>query len=255
MGYARQQFYEIRRNFQTYGAEGLLDRLPGAKASHPNRVAKEIEDTILARAMDHPRHGCTRVAQELALRGVQVSSGGVRSVWQRHQLLPKLERQEKATAVRKLELREEQIKALERFSLEFCERHIEDPNTGALVAVETFLVGSLKGVGRVYLQSAIDCHSRYAWGQLFTSKMPVTAVHTPNNGMLPTFGEYGATIDAILSDNGREFCGRPDQHPYELFRQLEGIVHNRTRVARPQSNDYIEPCLTSTFASKAGHVV
>ena len=38
MGYSRQQFYEIRRNFQTYGAEGLIDRLPGARGPHPNRV-------------------------------------------------------------------------------------------------------------------------------------------------------------------------------------------------------------------------
>ncbi len=38
MGYSRQQFYEIRRNFQLYGAEGLLDKLPGARGPHPNRV-------------------------------------------------------------------------------------------------------------------------------------------------------------------------------------------------------------------------
>ncbi len=243
MGYSRQQFYEIRRNYQTYGAEGLIDRLPGAKGPHPNRVAKEVEEAVLAHAMDHPCHGCTRVAQELALRGVQVLAGGVRGVWQRHNLLTKHERLlrlEKATSERKLELSEEQIKALERFSPEFRERHIEAPHTGALVAVDTFLVGSLKGVGRIYLQSAIDCHSRYAWGRLFTTKIPLTAVQTLNNDVLSTFEEHGATIDAVLSANGREFCGRPDLHPYELFLQLEGIEHKRTKVSRPQSNGIVE---------------
>jgi Winged helix-turn helix len=73
MGYSRQQFYEIRRNFQTYGADGLLDRLPGAKGPHPNRVAAEIETAILDYALAHPRHGPMRVAQELMLRGIQVS--------------------------------------------------------------------------------------------------------------------------------------------------------------------------------------
>ena len=216
MGYSRQQFYEIRRNYQTYGADGLIDRLPGAKGPHPNRVAQSVEDAILAHALDHPCHGCVRVAQELALRGVQVSSGGVRGVWHRHDLLTKHERLlrlEKATAERALELSQEQIRALERFSPEFRERHIEAPHTGALVAVDTFMVGHLKGVGRVYLQSAIDCHSRYAWGRLFTSKMPVTAVQTLNNHVLSTFEEHDAKIDAVLSDNGREFCGRMDQHP------------------------------------------
>ena len=70
MSYSRQQFYEIRRNFQTYGADGLLDRLPGAKGPHPNRVATEIEMAILDHALAHPCHGPMRVAQELMLRGI-----------------------------------------------------------------------------------------------------------------------------------------------------------------------------------------
>ena len=243
MGYSRQQFYEIRRNFQTYGADGLVDRLPGTRGAHPNRVPKEIEDAVLAYALDHPCHGALRVEQALRMRGLQVSSGGVRGVWMRHKLLTKHERLlrlEKTTAERKIELSEEQVRLLERFSPEFRERHIEAPHTGALVAVDTFFVGTLKGVGKVYLQSAIDCHSRYAWGRLYTSKLPITAVHLMNNDVLPTFDAAGAKIDVVLSDNGREFCGRPDRHPYELFLQLEEIEHRTTKVKRPQSNGIVE---------------
>ncbi len=184
-----------------------------------------------------------RVAQELMLRGVQVSSGGVRGVWQRHALLTKHERLlrlERATAERKLSLTDDQVRLLERFSPEFRERHIEAPHTGALLAVDTFFVGVLKGVGKIYLQTAIDCASRYAWARLYPNKLPVTAVQLLNNDVLPTFEQHGAAIDAVLSDNGREFCGREDQHPYELFLQLEGIVHKRTRVSRPQSNGIVE---------------
>jgi transposase InsO family protein len=243
MGYSRQQFYEIRRNFQTYGAEGLLDRLPGAKGPHPNRVSAEIENAVLDHALAHPCHGAVRVEQELRLQGIQVSAGGIRGVWQRHGLLTKHERLlrlEKATAERTIELTEEQTRLLERFSPEFRERHIEAPHTGSLVAVDTFFVGTLKGVGKVYLQTAIDCHSRYAWARLYPSKMPVTAVHLMNNDVIPTFEQHNAKIDAVLSDNGREFCGRPDQHPYELFLQLEEIEHRTTRVKRPQSNGIVE---------------
>ena len=82
MGYSRQQFYEIRRNYQTYGAEGLIDRLPGVRGPHPNRVSEEVEAAILAHALDHPTHRALRVAQELSLQGVQVFSGGVRGVHQ-----------------------------------------------------------------------------------------------------------------------------------------------------------------------------
>lgn len=243
MGYSRQQFYEIRRNFQTYGADGLIDRLPGARGPHPNRVAAEIETAILDHALVHPCHGATRVEQELRLKGVQVSSGGVRGVWQRHGLLTKHERLlrlEKSTAERQLTLSEEQVRLLERFSPEFRERHIEAPHTGALVAVDTFFVGTLKGVGKLYLQTAIDCHSRHAWARLYPNKLPVTAVHLMNNDVLPSFEAHEAKIETVLSDNGREFCGRPDQHPYELFLQLEDIAHRTTRVKRPQSNGIIE---------------
>jgi transposase InsO family protein len=243
VGYSRQQLYEIRRNFQTFGAAGLVDRIRGPKGPHPSRLAVEIEEAILAYALEHPTHGPMRVAHELALRGVQVSAGGVRGVWSRHDLLTKherLSRLEQATAERSIELTPEQARLLERFSPELRDRHIEAPHTGALVAVDTFFVGVLKGVGKVYLQTAIDCHSRYAWGRLYTNKMPVTAVQTLNNEVLPTFEAHGARIDAVLSDNGREFCGRPDQHPYELFLQLEGIEHKTTKVGRPQSNGIVE---------------
>ena len=176
MGYSRQQFYEIRRSFQTYGADGLIDRPPGARGPHPNRVSAEIETAVLEHAVAHPCHGQLRVEQELRLKGLQVSAGGVRGVWMRHGLLTKhdrLLRLEKATAERRLELSDEQVQLL-------------------------------------------------------------------NEDVLPAYDAAGTRIDTVLSDNGREFCGRPDWHPYELFLQLEGIEHRTTRVKRPQSNGTVE---------------
>lgn len=243
MGYSRQQFYEIRRNYQTYGAQGLLDRLPGPKGPHPNRVSEDVEKAILDYSLHQPTHGPLRVAQQLVLQNVQVSAGGVRGVWSRHNLLSRhdrLLRLEKTVREQKLELSDTQIRLLERFSPEFRERHIETRHSGDLVAVDTFFVGTLKGVGRIYLQSAIDCHSRYAWGRLYTNKLPVTAVHLLNEDVLPFFDQHGAKITTVLSDNGREFCGRPDRHPYELFLQLEDIEHRTTKVRRPQSNGFVE---------------
>lgn len=61
------------------------------------------------------------------------------------------------------------------------------------------------------------------------------------NKMVLSFLEaHEARVYTILSDNGREFCGRPDHHLYELFLQLEGIERRITKVRRPQSNGFIE---------------
>jgi len=133
MGYSRQQFYEIRRNFQTYGSEGLLDRIPGATGPHPTRVSEEVEKAILEYSLLHPTHGCLKAAQQLNLQGVQVSSGGVRGVWSRHNLLTRhqrLLRLEKHQRERQIELTENQIRLLEKFSPEYRERHIEAHYTG-----------------------------------------------------------------------------------------------------------------------------
>ncbi len=103
------------------------------------------------------------------------------------------------------------------------------------------MVGYLKGVGRVYMQSVLDCYSRHAWGRLYTSKIPVTAVHVMNNDVLPFFEQHKVKIETVLSDNGREYCGRADQHPFELFLLLlEDIEHRMTAVRRPQSNGFVE---------------
>jgi transposase InsO family protein len=243
IGYSRQQFYEIRRNYQTYGSQGLLDRIPGPKNPHPNRVSTEVEKAILDYCLDEPTHGPVRVAQQLVLKNIQVSSGGVKGVWSRHTLLSKhdrLLRLEKTMHKQAFKLSDKQIRLLERFNPEFRERHIHAPFSGYLVAVDTFLVGSLKGIGRIYLQSALDCHSRFVWGRLYNSKLPVTAVHVLNHDAIPFFEKHNASIQTILSDNGREYCGRPDNHPYEIFLQLEGIEHRTTKVKRPQSNGFIE---------------
>jgi len=154
--------------------------------------------------------------------------------------IERLLRLEEVTRKRRVKLTEEQIQALERFDPEFRERHIEVHFPGDLVAVDTFFVGTLKGVGKVYLQAVLDCFSRHAWGRLYTSKLPLTAVQVLNNHVLPFFEEHGIPIRTVLSDNGREFCGRPDRHPYELFLQLEGVEHRTTKVRRPQSNGFIE---------------
>ena len=243
IGYSREQFYEIRRNYQTFGAEGLLEKARGASGPHPNRASEEQEKAVLDYCLDFPTHGQLRVSQQLLLKGVQIGIGAIRGIWQRHNILLKhqrLLRLENHYKNNCIQLTEQHITLLEKFSPEFRERHIKADFTGELVAMDTFMVGTLKGIGRIYLQTVVDCHSRIAFGHLYTSKYPVTSVHVLNEKVLPFFEENDCPIVSILTDNGREYCGRMDHHPFELFLQLENIEHKTTPVRRPQSNGIVE---------------
>ena len=243
IGYSREQFYEIRRNYQTFGAEGLLEKTRGAIGPHPNRATEEQEKVVLDYCLQFPTHGQVRVSQQLLLKGFHIGIGAIRGIWQRHNMLLKhqrLLRLENHYKNNSIQLTEQHIALLEKFSPEFRERHIKADFTGELVAMDTFMVGTLKGIGRVYLQTVVDCHSRFAFGHLYTSKYPVTSVHALNEKVLPFFEETDCPVVSILTDNGREYCGRPDHHPFELFLQLEDIEHRTTPVRRPQSNGIVE---------------
>ena len=243
IGYSREQFYEIRRNYQAFGSQGLLEKIRGPRNPHPSRATEEQEKAVLEYCLEFPTHGPLRVSQQLLLRGVNIGIGAVRGIWQRHDIMLKhqrLLRLEQHYREHNIQLTEQHIVLLEKFDPEFRERHIKADFSGELVAMDTFMVGNLKGIGKIYLQSVVDCHSRYAFGHLYTSKIPVTAVHVLNEKVLPFFEEHDCPIVTILTDNGREYCGRMDGHPFELFLQLENIEHRTTKVRRPQSNGIVE---------------
>ena len=243
IGYSRDQFYEIRRNYQAFGSQGLLDKARGPKNPHPNRASEEQERAVLDYCLEYPVHGALKVSQQLILRGVHIGVGAIRGIWQRHNILLKHQRLlmlEQHYKANNIALTENHIVLLEKFDSEFRERHIKADFTGQLVAMDTFMVGNLKGIGKIYLQTVIDCHSRFAFGHLYTSKVPVTAVHVLNEKVLPFFEEHDCPIVTVLTDNGREYCGRMDGHPFELFLQLEDIEHRTTKVRRSQSNGIVE---------------
>jgi hypothetical protein len=150
IGYSREQFYEIKKNYQVFGAAGLLDKVRGPRTPHPSRAIEEHEIAVLDYCLEFPTHGVLRVSQQLLLRGVQVGIGAIRGIWQRHDMLLKhqrLLRLEKHYRDNNIQLTEQHIALLEKFSPEFRERHIKADFTGELVALDTFMVGTLKGIG------------------------------------------------------------------------------------------------------------
>src|SRR5512138_660713 len=243
MGYHRDSFYEIRRAFQMGGVAGLVEEKRGPRAPHPNRVSTEVETRILDYALAKPTHGAQRVANELRLEGVTVSSSGVRGVWLRHDIetrTKRLLRLERSASDTTFVPSDEQVRLLERHSVDFRCRHVEATRPGELLNQDTFFWGTLKGVGKIYVQVLVDVFCSIAFAKVYISKMPITACDLLYDRVLPFYAALGIEVGAVLTDNGREFCGRSETHPYELLLAMEEIEHRTTRVRSPRTNGFVE---------------
>lgn len=238
---SRTQFYEYKRRFQTHGLEGLKD-LPPIHKTHPFTTPPEEVERLLVVSLEHPTWGCVKLSSMLKLEGITISSPTIQNILIKNGMASRFERllklEEKA-AQHALELSPEQIALIEKANPCFKERHVESSKPGELLSQDTFYVGVLKGVGRVYLHAVVDTYGSYAFGFLHTSKQPEAAVAVLHNQALPFYQDLDLDVNAILTDNGREFCGK-ETHPYELYLQLNDIEHRTTRVRRPQTNGFVE---------------
>jgi len=95
-------------------------------------------------------------------------------------------------------------------------------------------------VGKVYIQVVIDAFCSLAFAKVYTSKMPITAADLVYDRVLPFYEALGVAIKAVLTDNGREFCGKSQSHPYELLLALHDIEHRTTKVRSPRTNGFVE---------------
>lgn len=243
-GVSRKHIYDIKRTLIEEGIEGLKEktkRVPRIK----NRFSTEIEEGILKYSLDFPTHGQTRTANELNRKnGWSISAGGVRSVWLRHEIQTaslRLKRLEKWAAENRGILTESQVVALEEKKIsEEAHGEIETHHSGFLFSQDTYFVGTIKGVGKIYQQTGIDTFSNLGFAKLYSKKTAIESADFLNDKVLPYFDEHKISVLRILTDRGGEYCGRPDSHPYQLFLSLNDIEHSKTKARHPQTNGACE---------------
>ena len=243
MGVSRDTFYRYQAARDTGGVEALFD-VSRRKPNLKNRVDEAIEEAVVQFAVEYPAHGQARASNELRKRGIFVSPSGVRSIWLRHDLAnfkQRLAVLEKKSAEEGIVLTEAQVQALERKQQddEVC-GEIESHHPGYLGSQDTFYVGTIKGVGRIYQQTFVDTYSKWATAKLYTTKTPITAAELLNDRVLPFFASQKMGIIRMLTDRGTEYCGKLETHDYELYLAVNGIEHTKSKARHPQTNGICE---------------
>lgn len=243
MGYSRDTFYRYQALYEN-GGDAALQEISRKKPIEKNRVPDYIEDAVVSLAVENPALGQKRASNELQNRGIMISSSGVRSVWLRHgleTLRKRLKALEAKSAQDGILLTEEQLKCLEKLKdQKEALGEIETEHPGYLGAQDTYFVGTMKGVGRIYQQTCIDTYSRVAFAKLYTEKTAITAAHALNDVVLPWFNEQSVPLLRVLTDRGTEYCGKIEEHADQLFLSVENMDHSKTKARSPQTNGICE---------------
>jgi transposase InsO family protein/transposase len=239
-GMARNSFYEWKRRYQTHGLEGLKD-LPPVHKTHPFTTPEHVKQAVLVLSGDNPSWGSKRLSSELLKQGMKLSNFSVQAILKKAGLGTQFDRflKKEEDLLKGVELPVETIRKLEKLNPALKERHVESSAPGELVSFDTFYVGIFKGIGRVYLHTAVDTYGSYAFGMLATERNSVRATELLYGQVLPFYEAHDLKLKAVLTDNGSEFVGN-DTHPFEALLYSLEIQHRRTRVRRPQTNGFVE---------------
>jgi transposase InsO family protein len=228
---SRTRFYEWRALWRRYGADGLRPKPTAAQRGRPVTVAHETEHRVIAMALAWPTRGARWVSSQLAESGLLVPPTTVWRVLCRHGL----------------NQREARLAAVEHHSAvttgvltervrRRVARHVSATHPGDLLSLDTFYVGRLKGVGKVWQLTACDAACSYGWARVVAGEVTAAAVLAfLEEVVLPTYARAAWPLRRVLTDRGKEFKAACDAGLARL-----GIRHTRTKPQHAWTNGFVE---------------
>jgi transposase InsO family protein len=232
VGVSRTSFYEWRRVAEAYGLEALMPKTR-RRPQEPNATPTHVVEDLLTVAVLCPTIGCRQYADRLAERGYTVSKSTVQKLLVEHGLGRRHQRVARAAAITAATTGLVTDAAREPEPFGFC-HYAAAP--GDLVAIDSFYIGNLKGVGKVYQLTAIDTATR--WAIMMIVLGPVNAAHTIRfiDHIVRRYRRLGVPVRAVLSDNGPEYVASG----FRAHLAARGIGHVRIPPRSPNHNAVCE---------------
>lgn len=240
LGISRSLFYRWRKRYLAYGPDGLHPRRLAARPGRPPMLSVQAERAILALAVTWPtwgplqlalqlrlpEHGSWRVAPSTVYRLLRRC--GLQTRWER---LAVLEAHSAQAAGLLTERTRRQLIAAQRRQAP----HVQASHPGDLVCLDTFYIGQLKGVGKVWQYTACDAACSYGIAQVSLEFSAAATANFLTSRVVPAFQKAGWQVQRVLTDQGNEFRGRFDQACRE-----RGIRHTRTQPRHAWTNGFVE---------------
>jgi transposase InsO family protein len=231
-GVSRTRYYEWKNRAERYGLEALMPkarRIPQMPSATPTHVVERL----LTLAVLEPTIGCRQYADRLGDQGFVIAKSTVQKHLVTHGLGKRSERLARAAAIAAATtgLVTEAARDDEPFG--FC---LASGGPGELVCVDSFYIGKLKGVGKVYQLSAIDVFTRLAFVWLVLGTPDATVSVRFLDRLLRHYRRHGIKVRAVLSDNGPEY----NASAFSAALAAKGLNHVRIPPRSPNHNAVVE---------------
>jgi transposase InsO family protein len=233
-GVSRTVFYRLRRRFEQYGADGVHPKRRRAAVGRPSSLSVQTERRIIAFALAWPTSGPQWLSDQLAREGQSIAPVTVWRLLRRHQLGTRRARLavlEQFSAATQGILTERTAHRDRRRT-----RHVAAAAPGDLLSLDTFYVGKLKGVGKVWQITGCDAACSYAWARLVVGEVTAAAVLTfLRDDVRPTYRRAHWRLQRVLTDNGKEFKGA-----FTAGCERMGVRITRTKPRHAWTNGFVE---------------